>query len=129
MPFNDILSVHLGTEYRCNDFLLLRGGYNHHPTPVPEQNGRTNYADTDTHYLTLGGGLVWKYEGWKLHLDVYALFMIFEQRENIKDINAEEPVIDEDKNTEGIQSGNPGYPGFSISGYGYGGGISLSIFY
>ncbi len=129
VPFNDIVSVHFGTEYTLNDFLLLRGGYVYHPTPVPEQNGRTNYADTDTHYITLGAGLKWNYEGWRLHLDIYSLFMLFEKRENKKSETAAEPVIDEDKYTDGLQSKNPGYPGFTMSGFGYGGGISLSIFY
>lgn len=128
-PFKDIVSVHFGTEYILKDFLLLRGGYFFHPTPVPEQDGRTNYADTDTHYLTLGSGLKWHYESWRLHLDIYSLFMYFEKRENKKSNNSLDPVIDEDTSTEGLQTKNPGYPGFSMSGFGYGGGISLSIFY
>ncbi len=129
VPFNNIVSAHFGTEYVYNDFLLLRGGYVYRPTPVPEQNGRSNYADTDVHYLSLGGGLKWNYESWRLHLDIYSIFMLFEERKNKKSDNALEPVIDEDKYTDGLQSKNPGYPGFTISGFGYGGGISLSIYY
>ncbi|MCX7959748.1 MAG: outer membrane protein transport protein, partial [Deltaproteobacteria bacterium] len=122
VPFNDIVSVHFGTEYVFSDFLLLRGGYVYRPSPVPVQNGRTNYADTDTHCLTLGAGLKWNYEGWRLNLDIYSLFMYFEERENRKSDEAVEPVIDEDKYTDGLQSKNPGYPGFTMSGFGYGGG-------
>ncbi|GEM_PF-4344854 len=129
LPFNDIVSTHIGMEYIVNNFLQLRGGYVYRPSPVPKQNGRTNYADTDTHYLSAGSGLIWNYEGWRLHLDIYALLMLFEERKNTKTGSAIEPVIDEDKYTEGLQSRNPGYPGFTISGYGYGGGISLTIFY
>ncbi|MGC8926575.1 MAG: OmpP1/FadL family transporter [Myxococcota bacterium] len=128
-PFDDIISVHLGTEYKLKDFLLLRGGYSYHPTPVHGQNGRTNYADTDVHYLSLGGGLIWNYEGWRLHLDAYLQALFFEKRENKKSEDAQYPVIDEDKYTDGLQSRNPGYPGFTMSGFGYGGGISFSIFY
>lgn len=129
IPFDDIISAHIGTEYKLKDFFLLRGGYSYHPTPVPNQTGRTNYADTDVHYISLGGGLIWHYEGWRLHLDTYALVMFFEKRENVKTENSVDPVIDEDKYTEGLQSRNPGYPGFAMSGFGYGGGISLSVYY
>jgi hypothetical protein len=61
--------------------------------------------------------------------DTYGEVMLFEKRENVKTENSIDPVIDEDKYTEGIQSRNPGYPGFTMSGFGYGGGISLSIYY
>ncbi len=71
VPFNDIVSIHIGTEYRLNSKILLRGGYIYHPTPVPEQNGRTNYADTTVHYFNIGGGLNWTYENWRLSLDIY----------------------------------------------------------
>lgn len=128
-PFRDIISLHLGSEYTINDALLVRGGYVYKPTPVPEQKGRTNYADTDVHTISLGCGLKWSYEEWRLHLDIFALILYFEDRKNTKSDNAPDPVIDEDKYTEGLQSHNPGYPGFTISGFGYGGGISLSIFY
>ncbi|MCX7943869.1 MAG: outer membrane protein transport protein [Deltaproteobacteria bacterium] len=129
VPFKDIISAHFGVEHLLTDSWLLRGGYVFKPTPVPEQNGRTNYADTDVHYVTLGNGFIWNYEGWKLRLDLYVLLMFFEERINRKTKDALDPVIDEDQNLEGIQSRNPGYPGFTMSGFGYGGGISLSIFY
>jgi len=129
VPFSDILSVHLGTEYKYSESFFIRGGYVYHPSPVPEQNGRSNYADTDVHYFNLGCGLVWNYEDWRLHLDIYSQILYFVKRENAKSPSAKEPVLDEDKYTDGLQSKNPGYPGFTMSGYGYGGGLSVSIYY
>lgn len=129
VPFWDIVSTHLGIEYTLNERILLRSGYVFHPSPVPEQDGRTNYADTTVHYFNFGGGSNWKYEDWRLVLDIYVQIISFVYRENVKSTEAKDPVVDEDKYLEGLQSKNPGYPGFSIDGFGYGGGISVSIFY
>ena len=35
----------------------LRGGYSYEPTPVPEQIGESNFADSDKHTFSLGGGV------------------------------------------------------------------------
>ncbi len=55
--------------------------------------------------------------------------MYFIPREDKKSADAKEPVLDEDQYSDGIQSKNPGYPGFSMEGFGYGGGLSVSIYY
>lgn len=34
----------------------LRGGYQYHPSPVPDQTGDTNFADSNRHSLTFGVG-------------------------------------------------------------------------
>jgi long-chain fatty acid transport protein len=59
--FHDILIPRVGVEWRAHEWrelaLDLRGGYSYEPTPVPEQTGESNFADSDKHTFSLGAGL------------------------------------------------------------------------
>ena len=59
--FHDIFIPRLGVEATVLDHpvvnLVVRGGYSYEPSPVPPQRGRTNYADTDKHGLSVGLGV------------------------------------------------------------------------
>jgi long-chain fatty acid transport protein len=59
--FHDIVIPRLGVEWRAREWtrmaLDLRGGYSYEPTPVPEQRGESNFADTDKHTFAVGAGL------------------------------------------------------------------------
>jgi long-subunit fatty acid transport protein len=59
--FHDVLVPRLGAEWRAaeeSDLALdLRGGTSFEPTPVPEQQGETNFADGNKLSFTAGAGL------------------------------------------------------------------------
>lgn len=50
-------SYALGTEYKVNDILKLRGGYFFHKTPIPEANFDTALPDSTSNSITLGTGI------------------------------------------------------------------------
>jgi len=55
--WNSVFSYALGTEYKVNDILKLRGGYFFHKTPIPEPNFETALPDSTSNSLTLGTGM------------------------------------------------------------------------
>jgi len=50
-------SYALGTEYKVNDTLKLRGGYFYHKTPIPQANFDTALPDSTSNSVTLGTGI------------------------------------------------------------------------
>ena len=57
--FSNIINYRFGAEGKITIFnksLSLRGGYGFFPTPIPEQNGLTSYADNDRHLFAMGIG-------------------------------------------------------------------------
>ena len=59
--FHDIFIPRIGVETSALAHpvfeLKVRGGYAYEPSPVPAQQGRTSYVDTDKHSFSLGIGL------------------------------------------------------------------------
>ncbi|RVU42968.1 hypothetical protein EA187_14120 [Lujinxingia sediminis] len=101
------------------------------PSPVPDQKGRSNYVDNDR--LVVGGGYAWRFEGGdampsiELGAQLQAHWLL--ARQTTKDPSSEEPVIDEFpdavdsrsgepvEGSRGLQTNNPGYPGFEAAGW------------
>jgi long-chain fatty acid transport protein len=53
--FDDVYNISLGMEYRYSKYLTIMAGYQHSPTPVPDQSGRiTNYLDMDKNIFSIG---------------------------------------------------------------------------
>jgi long-chain fatty acid transport protein len=59
--FHDIVIPRAGVEWRAWQLskvaIDLRGGYSYEPTPVPEQIGESNFADSDKHTFSVGAGV------------------------------------------------------------------------
>jgi len=108
------------------------------PSPVPEQTGRSNYVDNDRFGLSLGGDVA-------LHLPTVIrpgiqLFADrFIPRHNTKDPSQ---IVDELPDgavfssgatlspvpgAHGLQTNNPGWPGYSSGGWLWGGSITISV--
>ncbi len=50
----------VGTEYKLNDKILLRGGFSLDPAAVPDKGvSLTNLVDVNKKFITLGGGYNW----------------------------------------------------------------------
>ncbi len=114
------------------------------PSPVPEQTGRENYIDNDRMSWALG----WT-EFFKIGKMVFAGGLNFQiqwmmERTTWKDLNRKEQdggLIDEFPDTtldangdpfvtaKGLQTNNPGFPGFKSGGVILGSGISFTLLY
>ncbi len=122
------------------------------PTPVPRQTGRTNYVDNER--LGFSGGIAYCFRFINtdfrtgLQLQVHRLFRRFQSKFEPDDPeyangDPEQMVIDEvpddaiDRTNqnepaagrEGLQTNNPGWPGFSSEGYIFGGGVHFAFLF
>jgi len=142
----DTLSPKLGLRYRWHDVsALLDASYT--PTPVPPQTGRTNYVDNDRVSSSLGA----QYRFNVLHTNIwigaqFQLHHLFERyqaklptptRPDGTNL-APERVLDEVPDDAqisgepvasagGLQTNNPGWPGFASGGWIFGGTLSLTV--
>jgi hypothetical protein len=138
--WDNTLSVAAGARYRSRDTTYYVDGA-FVPSPVPKQNGRTNYVDNHRLSTTVGIRATSRVLGVDIRggfqLQAHRLF----GRSITKDPNAANPVVDEFPDNavdptvdpaaflpeaQGLQTNNPGYPGYSSSGWILGAGLTLS---
>jgi long-chain fatty acid transport protein len=106
------------------------------PSPVPEQVGRSNYVDNDRFGISAGGDVVLPLPG-KIRPGIQVFADRFVPRSNQKD---DSRILDEVPDgsylgsthqlvpgAQGLQTNNPGWPGFSSNGWLWGGSVTLSI--
>jgi long-subunit fatty acid transport protein len=136
--FDDTMAPHLGFEFAYSDGTRLRAGFGYEPTPVPDQVGRTNYVDNSRAMASIGAGHSISLAGLDLELGWFLQFQGLVARETDKDVllaypNCEPGVTalcDEVPNdlrdprngellegTGGLQTSNPGFPGFASGGW------------
>jgi len=108
------------------------------PSPVPDQVGRTNYVDNDRLGGALAYGVTWNVEGMTLETGLQLQLHRLLARSIHKSPRATHPIVDEfpssvDGRTgeaipssAGLQTNNPGYPGFASDGWIVGGGLSVT---
>jgi hypothetical protein len=111
------------------------------PSPVPDQIGRSNYVDNDRVGLLLGQAWGWRFPWGNLRLGVTAQAHRLLARAVVKSApgsGAAAPVIDEVPDDavvggapvpgrEGLQTNNPGWPGFSSEGWILGGSANVGV--
>ncbi|HEX4446457.1 MAG TPA: hypothetical protein VH044_06975 [Polyangiaceae bacterium] len=142
----DTISPTVGARYRqgpTGAFLDLQ----YKPSPVPAQTGRTNYVDNDR--LGAGGGFDYAFtvKHTAMHVGAQAQAFWLVPRHQTKLPTPNEPdglnhypnlVTDEvPDDTElsgapfagsaGLQTNNPGWPGFGSAGVIFGGGLYVSV--
>ncbi len=105
------------------------------PSPVPEQVGRTSYVDPSQ--LAVAAGLSWRVgPGFTVVAQAQAHRLL--PREDRKDLRAADPVVDElpaavdpqgelIASSEGLQTNNPGYPGYQSEGWVWVGTIGVRL--
>ncbi len=134
MGFHDTMSGVLGLRHTYKNlraFTDLR----YVPSPVPTQVARSNYVDNDRFGVGIGADIL--LELLKLRPGFQLFADRFIPRSNQKD---DARIVDEvpDGSTvsatgapvagaQGLQTNNPGYPGFSSGGWLWGGAITLSM--
>lgn len=136
--FSDTFSPRLGFEYDLASGNHLRAGLGWVPSPVPDQTGRTNYVDNDRGMASLGASYRFDALGFPLELDWALQLQVLFRRETHKTLADDYPdcdagaqaicdeVPDDTENprtgqpfpeAQGLQTGNPGFPGFTSGGW------------
>ncbi|HEX4353797.1 MAG TPA: hypothetical protein VHZ95_12800, partial [Polyangiales bacterium] len=114
------------------------------PTPVPLQTGRTNYVDNDR--ISGSAGFDYDFKLFDVHFraglsgQLHVLIERYQRKlDPTTQANASQLVRDEFPddavdsrgrpiaNAQGLQTNNPGWPGFSSMGFLYGGAINLAV--
>lgn len=136
--FKDTVSPRLGAEWRYDEDLEVRAGFGWEPSGVPEQTGRTNYVDNQRILGSLGAGHRVDALGERFEVNWAIQIQALIPRQHRKNQLANHPncgpeataVCDEvpDDTTDprtgqpyeaaqGLQTGNPGFPGYSSGGW------------
>jgi len=135
LGWSDTLSGALGTRHVYGN---VRGfvDFRYVPSPVPEQTGRSNYVDNDRVGAALGADLAWQIGPVQVRPGVQMFVDRLLQRQNTKD---DSKIVDELPDgaifgstqmpvpgSKGLQTNNPGWPGFASSGWVWGGALTVS---
>jgi long-chain fatty acid transport protein len=134
----DTLALRLGAMYPLSERNSVMGGLAFEPTPVPEQSGRTSYVDNSRIVISGGSrhGFEWAETGWQLGW--FAQLHMLLPRTTQKSVMDTAPpctagetaLCDEVDDTlkdprtgqtyqaaQGLQTGSPGFPGWSSGGW------------
>ena len=135
--FSDTVSVRLGGEFSGRGSTTFRAGLSWEPTPVPDQTGRTNYVDNDRIRATVGAGhsisllgqpfeLAWAIgiqhllprDTNKAELATYPTCAagVTTVCDEIDDSTVDPITGKPDPAYAGLQTGNPGFPGWQSFG-------------
>lgn len=135
--FSDVVSARLGLEYKDSPSRTLRVGLGWEPSPVPPQTGRTNYVDNDRVRLGLGSAHGLELLGQAVEVSWYAQVHVLLPRDTDKELLDVHPVCapgvtalcdeiaddtpnpttgKEEPAYAGLQTGNPGFPGWQSYG-------------
>lgn len=146
--FRNSIEVRAGTEWRSSESTRLQAGAGFIPSPVPDQRGRTNYVDNSRLQASVGAGHLFELSGREFEASWFVQFQHLLTRDTNKAtrdqygacVPGERWICDEvpddtrDSRTgeplpeaQGLQTGNPGFPGF-VSG-GWIGALGLEIRY
>jgi long-chain fatty acid transport protein len=148
----DTLQLTAGVRHAYRSRLSSFVDVSYTPTPVPPQTGRTNYVDNDR--LGFSAGVSYKFPLWSsglaLRVGAQAQLHLLLERAQLKldPTSAEfsgrrysQLVIDEWKDgarnnrgevisqASGLQTNNPGWPGFSSIGSIWAGGLNVAVLF
>jgi len=134
--FNDVLQTRLGLEYEYSKEDRLQVGLGFDPTPIPEQSGRTNYVDNDRVLASLGSSHDVDFYGQGFEFSWFLQFQILLENTVNKDATIQDcsdsatKICDEISDSlinprtgqpfpeaQGLQTGNPGFPGYTSGGW------------
>lgn len=136
--WSDTVDVRGGVR-AANDSDAVSLGLWFAPSPVPEQSGRSNYVDNSRLGLGLGWRHGWMVDGRRLSVGLALAGQRWLSRAHQKRSDAADPVLDElpdaiDTNTgaplvgsAGLQTNNPGFPGFSHGGWLWAATLSVGV--
>ena len=125
--FKETFSVTASASWQYVDWAKTTLGFGYYPSPVPAQDGRTNYVDSDVMNFALGQRFDFKLFGSKFYTQLGLQFWYMTERVTYKD---PAKIIDEFPDdaehifegtavpsAKGLQTNNPGFPGYTVSGW------------
>ncbi|MCA9527591.1 MAG: outer membrane protein transport protein [Myxococcales bacterium] len=134
--FDDTVDAKAALEWPVGERTFARAGVSFTPSPVPAQTGRTSYVDNDRVGFGFGAGRDLQVFGQDLTLDIAFQVQALLTEETRKARGAypdcapgvralcdESPDLAEDTpllsaaETRGLQTGSPGFPGYTHGGY------------
>jgi long-chain fatty acid transport protein len=137
--FSDTWSVGAGVAWEYLQGFTATGGLAYRPSPVPAQTGRTNYVDNDILSASLGHRFNFSLWDRSLQVDVGLQFIymlnetVHKDFSMIRDEFADRArtLIDGQPMSEaqGLQTNNPGFPGYEFGGWSLAGSVSLSYLF
>ncbi len=137
--FSDTYSLSTGGSFEPEPGHILLGGLSYRPSPVPKQIGRTNYVDNDLLVVGLGyrmelvlgdkpARLDFGIQSWYLvpvEVNKDPEFIRDEFADHAKTLIDGQPMLE----AQGLQTNNPGFPGYKHDGWALAGSISLSYLF
>lgn len=136
VDFEDVIQWRLGLQHNYSADDRVRLGLGWDPSPIPNQTGRTNYVDNDRVLTSVGSSheVLWAGLGFEVSwfLQVQVLVPRTTQKnpaeadcsERVRALCDEVPDTWIDPQTgqpfpqgQGLQTGNPGFPGYSSGGW------------
>jgi len=136
--FSDTFVYSLGVRHKWKK---VRGyaDWQWAPTPVKDQIGRSNYVDGDRFGVAFGGDFEAVVGGVRLRPGVQLTAYRLAWRNTVKDPKQIPDELPDDARSsltgdpiagaKGLQTNNPGYPGFGMDGWIYGGTVSLAVLF
>jgi hypothetical protein len=137
LAFEDVFAGTLGARYEIGA-LRSYADVNYQPTPVPPQIGRRNYVDNDRIGAVLGADYRFPLFGLSFRAGAQAqaqrLFYRHQAKDNARIVDElPDDAVNESGDpvagAGGLQTNNPGWPGFASEGWILGGAVSLALLY
>ncbi len=137
--FSDTFSVNAGVCWEYLEGFTLLGGAAYRPTPVPPQTGRTSYVDNDLLSFAVGHRFAFRLWDRQFLADVGLQFWTMleqtvhkdpakitdEFADHAKTLIGQQPMPE----AEGLQTNNPGFPGYTFGGFTLTGSASLTYLF
>ncbi len=137
--WNDTFSLALGAGYEYLDGHMITLGGGWRPTPVPDQTGRTNYADADLFNFALGHRVDFEIAGHWLRVDLGLQLWLMGKTTVHKDPTQIKDEFPDEARTliggqpmpeaAGLQTNNPGFPGYTFGGLALAGSLTLTYLF
>jgi long-chain fatty acid transport protein len=137
LAFKDVFAGTAGVRYETGALRTFTD-LNYQPTPVPPQTGRRNYVDNDRVGAIVGGDYEFTLFDLSFRAGAQAQAHRLLHRHQAKD-NARivdelpDDAVDESgqpvPGAGGLQTNNPGWPGFASEGWILGGALTLALLY
>ncbi len=136
LGWNDTVSATVGLRHKWKH---VRGfaDFGYIPSPVPEQVGRSNYVDNDRMMVAAGGDIALQIGPAKIRPGAQFFVNRLIYRANVKDDALIPDQVPDGSvfsttgkavpGAVGLQTNNPGWPGFSSEGWVWGGGITVEV--
>jgi hypothetical protein len=138
LGFHDTLIYSIGLRHKYKK-LRTYIDWQYAPTPVPAQTGQSNYVDNDRYGVALGGDIEAVVGGVRIRPGIQLLAYRLAWREVTKDNRQIPDELPDDARSsstgdpvvgaQGLQTNNPGWPGFGSEGWVYGGTVSLNVLF